>query len=108
RRGALVAQERDGPAALAIREPPPDGDEEELHERVGGARQGRDEVTGAEIARQPRQERDHEAEAQQIEEDGEEERSEGGGLQGAHLTGAVTPRSSRRHQAPVARSSAGG
>ena len=37
---------------------------------------GRDEIAGAEVARQPGQERDHQPEPEQVEEDGQEQRAE--------------------------------
>ena len=54
------------------------GDEDELHDRVDRPRQRRHEVARAESAREAGQERDDEPEAEQVEEDGEEQRPQRG------------------------------
>src|ERR1700733_4278567 len=76
--GGGDAPQQHGAAPHAIGQAPPHGDEQELHERVGGAWERRDEVARAEVAREAGQERDDEPEPEQLEEHREKERPERG------------------------------
>ena len=76
RRGGDAGEE-DGPAPQPIRQPSPHRDEQELHQGVHRAGQGRDEVARAQVAGHPREKRDDHPEAEEIEEDGEEDGAEG-------------------------------
>ena len=76
RGGGGDAGEQDRSAPDPVGEAPPDRDEQELHQRVHRARQGRDEVAGAEVTRHAREEGDDHPETQEIDEDGEEDRAE--------------------------------
>ena len=107
------APQQHGPAPDPIGQAPPDRDEEELHHRVDRAGHRGDEIAGAEVARDTGQKRDHQAEAQQIQEHGQEQRPQRGGphrfLGGWSLRstgqgmGRLVASCVRRHQAPVAR-----
>ena len=81
--GGGDAPQQHRPPPHPIRQPPPDRDEEELHDRVDGARHGRDEVAGAEAARQRREKGDHQAEPEQVDEHRQEQRADRGGARPA-------------------------
>ena len=73
RRGGDAPQQHRAPPD-PIRQPPPDRDEQELHDRIHGAGHRRDEVARAQPPRHPGQERDHQPEPEQVDEHGQEQR----------------------------------
>ncbi len=116
------APEQHRPPPHAIREPPPDRDEQELHDGEDRARHRGHEVAGPEAARDAGEKRDHQPEAEQVEEDREEQRAERGVAEGLSRGGRgrggghrsppeqamarLMATRARDHQAPVARRSA--
>ncbi len=70
------APEQDGAAPGAIAHLPPEGHEAELHERVGRAEQGGHEIARPVRPRHAGEVGHDEAEAEEIEEDGEDDRPE--------------------------------
>jgi hypothetical protein len=72
------ARDEDRAAAGAVAEVPPERDEEELHQRVRRAEERGGEARRAELPGDARQVRHNQPEAEQVEEDRQEDRAEGG------------------------------